>query len=177
MNKGLLLLGLTAGMLLVTAAVVPAAAVPAEGEELKIMTRSQNQPLDAARIENYIAQMVNQKRTEAGVNTITVNAELSANAAVRAVEVREKFTHRRLDGSTFATVISVPYSSYGENIAFYFQGPEPFSEEELAAWVVENWMSSSVHKNNLLDSRWNETGVGVYVVDNAIFVSQLYIVN
>ncbi|MGL5434258.1 MAG: CAP domain-containing protein [Lachnospiraceae bacterium] len=175
MNKGLLLLGLTAGMMIITATAVSAGTEAVEPDEIKITTRNQEQPLDAARIENRIAELINQRRTESGMQAIETNSELSSNAELRATEVKDKFTHRRLDGSTFATAITVPYSSYGENIAYYIQGTDALSEEELASWVVDNWMMSTGHKENVLDSRWEETGIGVYVVDNTIFVSQLYI--
>ena len=41
--------------------------------------------------------------------------------------------------------------------------------------VVDGWLNSSGHKKNMLDSKWKETGVGVYITEYGYDVSQLYI--
>lgn len=175
MKKRVILLGLAAGMVFMSATAVAAGIRPADTDTLKITVQKENPAVDAAAVADRLAELVNEQRTAAGVKPVTINAELSANAEIRAAEIHDKFAHNRLDGSTFATVITVPNSSYAENIAYYFQGSDILSEEELAVWVADNWISSHVHQMNIIDDRWEETGIGVYVIDNAIFVSQLYI--
>ena len=35
--------------------------------------------------------------------------------------------------------------------------------ESLAEQIVDGWLNSSGHKKNMLNSKWEETGVGVYI--------------
>ena len=57
--------------------------------------------------------MVNEERTAAGLNALTMDDSLSAAACVRAREIVTSFSHTRPDGSSFSTVAS---GAYGENI-------------------------------------------------------------
>ena len=49
-----------------------------------------------------------------------------------------------------------------------------YSESELAKYSVEGWMNSDGHRENMLDSRWSRTGVGVYVADDSVFITIVF---
>lgn len=166
MKKKIWILGMIAGLLMSTTAW--ADPVPVEAD---------SQALNPVKIEQEILKQMNQKRNEAGLPKLQNNSELSINADTRATELTGRFNHVRFDGRSFGTAITVPCHSYAENIAYYTAWENPQDEAGLAAWIVGFWSDSEVHNQNLLDARWEETGIGVYMEGDTVYVSQLYIEN
>lgn len=63
------------------------------------------------------------------------------------------------------------WQAIGENIAYNkgFENPAEFA--------VQRWMLSSTHKNNLLDRRWKESGIGVGITEDGMyFFTQVFLV-
>lgn len=121
-----------------------------------------------------IVEMINEERESRGKVVLEINHELMENAMVRAKEANEYYSHMRPDGRNYNTAVTVPYALAGENLA----GQGMFKSdtlEKLAMETVNGWMQSPGHKKNLLDSRWRETGVGIYIIGDKYFVSQLFI--
>ncbi len=107
-----------------------------------------------------VAQLVNQERQAAGLDAVTLDANLSAAANVRAKEIAQKFSHNRPNGSSCFTVLGEMGISYGtaeENIAAGQKSP---------AAVMKSWMNSAGHRSNILSSDVNKIGVGVYTDAN-----------
>jgi uncharacterized protein YkwD len=77
------------------------------------------------------------------------------------------FSHVGLDGKMVderADYFGVKkWRAIGENIA-YIRGYEKPTEV-----AVEKWLLSASHRENLLSSRWKETGIGIAVTDNGTF--------
>lgn len=135
---------------------------------------------DRARIAEYVIELVNEERAERGLSVLETNEELMENASVRAEEVRESFSHIRPDGRRYSSAITVENTKNGENImsASAFE-----SDLRTAEYLMELWMDSVSHKNNLLNSSYSETGVGIEIVPSvwdgytvySLSASQLFI--
>ena len=109
-----------------------------------------------------VLDMVNEERTAAGLNALTIDDSLSAAACVRAREIVTSFSHTRPNGSSFSTVTS---GAYGENIA---------KGQQSAARVMAAWMSSSGHRANILNSRWSTIGICAYESGGVMYWVQLF---
>lgn len=133
--------------------------------------------IDTDEIARQVVDLVNQERESRGKAALECNDELMDNAALRAEEISEQFTHSRPDGSSCNTVVSIKNFGVGENIEATGSIDVAKSDiEDLAKHLVKQWMASPGHKKNILDSRYKETGVGIYVYDNNIYASQLFII-
>lgn len=134
--------------------------------------------IDTDEIASLVIDFVNQERESRGKAALERNNELMDNAALRAEEISEQFTHSRPDGSSYNTVVTVKNFGVGENIAATGNGLniEKSTIKGLSKDFVKNWMASSGHKKNILDSRYKETGVGVYRDGDILYISQLFII-
>lgn len=133
--------------------------------------------MDTDEIANLVIELVNQEREDRGKAALECNADLMDNAALRAEEIAVKFSHTRPDGSACKTVVTIKNAGVGENIEATGSIDVAKSDiEDLAKHLVQQWMASPGHKKNILDSRYKETGVGIYVYDNNIYASQLFII-
>ena len=127
--------------------------------------------IDPYELAYKIIDLINEKRENNGKGTLKVNDELMENAMLRAEEASEFFSHKRPDGSDCSTAIEIPYSLMGENLAW-----EKFNTFEKVAESVSNgWFNSSGHKANMMNSRFEETGVGVYTGEDGIYIIQIFI--
>ena len=116
-----------------------------------------------------IMALVNGERRKAGVPELTAIAPLSQAAMIRAKELTASFSHTRPDGKSCFTVLSengIQYKSAGENIAM---------GQRTAEAVMNSWMNSSGHKNNILNPKFTMLGVGHYSQNNTTYWVQLFI--
>ena len=99
--------------------------------------------------------LVNQKRSAAGLGSLTWSDKLTSAAMVRAQEIVSSFSHNRPNGSAWYTVDSSVM--YGENLAkLYYTGDS----------VVDAWMASPTHAANIMDGGFKTVGIAVYQADN-----------
>ena len=110
---------------------------------------------------NEVLAKVNQARLEIGLSELVWSDELAAAAEIRAQEIHQAFSHTRPDGSPWWTVDSE--NIYGENIAKGYQSADS---------VVEAWMESTDHKENILYSGFETIGIAVYNVDGKWYWAQ-----
>lgn len=103
--------------------------------------------------ETEVVRLVNIEREAIGVGPVTMNASLRSSAAVRAIEIIEKFSHERPDGTRWVTAIKINYACAGENLA---------AGQRTPANVVNAWMNSEGHRKNLLNPKYSEIGVACY---------------
>lgn len=106
---------------------------------------------DASAYVDEVIRLINEERAAAGKSALKKNDELCDNAQVRAEEISDYFSHTRPDGTECFTAITVPYGYAGENIAMGQRTPEE---------VMDCWMNSSGHKQNILSSNYTAVGVG-----------------
>ncbi|MGW1765093.1 CAP domain-containing protein [Streptomyces sp. NPDC002073] len=104
-----------------------------------------------------VVRLVNVERAAAGCSALTVDADLT-EAAQRysdTMAATGNFSHTGADGSQPRDRIEAAgydWSGYGENIAM---------GQADAAAVVDAWMDSPGHRENILNCRFTEIGVGV----------------
>ena len=103
-----------------------------------------------------VVKLVNEERAKAGLGALTMQADITKAANVRAKEIRQQFSHTRPNGSSFSSALTeqgVSYRMSGENIAYGQATPEA---------VMEGWMNSSGHRANILNGSFQNIGVGLY---------------
>jgi uncharacterized protein YkwD len=101
--------------------------------------------------------LANQERQDRGLPPYGYDTALARAALGHAQDMMEQdyFDHTSLDGRTFGDrADDAGYSGFpsGENIALGQRTP---------AEVMESWMDSQGHRQNILSSRSSEIGVGV----------------
>ena len=116
-----------------------------------------------------VAELVNEERVKAGLQPLTLEADIAEAAQVRAVEIVKSFSHTRPDGRHFSTALTeagVSYRGADENIAWGQKTPEQ---------VMEGWMNSEGHRANILNEKYTSIGVGYYTDGNGVnYWSQLF---
>lgn len=103
-----------------------------------------------------VVELVNQERTKAGLNAVTLDQNIASAALVRAKEIETSFSHIRPNGSKFSTALTeqgVTFKGAGENIAWGQKSPEA---------VMQAWMNSEGHRANILNKNFTKIGVGYY---------------
>lgn len=104
-----------------------------------------------------IVRLTNEQRATAGVAPVTLDPKLSAAAAKKAADMFAKnyWAHVSPTGTQpwfFITDSGYSYRYAGENLARDFSA---------ASSVIQGWMNSPSHKDNLLNSRYQDIGVAV----------------
>ncbi len=128
--------------------------------------------------ERRVFDLINGKRREKGLRPLAWNATVADVARGHSGEMAlyDYFSHTDLDGNLVdKRAIDHgldKWSAVGENIAFLRGFDDP------AEYAVERWMMSPSHRDNLLDPRWRETGIGLAVAsDGTYFFTQVFLVN
>ena len=127
-----------------------------------------NVPAKSGQTEKQkVINLVNQERQKAGLKPLKENWELSRVAQFKAEDMKEKhyFDHNSPTyGSPFKmmTDFGIHYNYAGENIAQGQQTPEA---------VMQAWMNSQGHRENILSPNFTQIGVG-YVSGSNIWVQQ-----
>lgn len=107
--------------------------------------------------ESEVIRLVNVERSKKGLQTLKANWQLSRVARYKSQDMVDKnyFSHTSPTyGSPFRMMESfgVRYSAAGENIAMGQRTP---------AEVMNAWMNSPGHRNNILSPSFTEIGVGL----------------
>lgn len=128
-------------------------------------------------LEKKAFKLINEKRLLSGLKPLIWNdkvANLARNHSQNMAKHRF-FSHIGLNGRSIdqrALDFGLDkWESIGENIAYNkgFKFPAQFA--------VERWMLSSTHRENLLNRRWKESGIGLCITEDGIyFFTQIFIV-
>ena len=124
--------------------------------------------------ENQVLTLVNQKRaagakcggvTKPKVAALTSNAALRCAARFHSKDMGTKnfFSHTGSNGSNFVTRIGnagYTWTSAGENIA---------AGQTTPTAVVNGWMASTGHCNNIMNGNYKHLGVGYYYAGTATY--------
>lgn len=131
-------------------------------------------PIASAEKEAF--DLINKKRADIGLDPLVWSNELAAVARLHSQDMADQkyFSHRGSDGSMVddrADKMGVKnWSAIGENIAF------ERGFDDAANFAVDRWMESPAHKQNLLDKRWKETGMGVAILpDGTYYFTQVFL--
>ena len=104
-----------------------------------------------------VLALVNQKRAAAGVPALVMDSNLLNLSMERAAELTALFSHTRPDGSYFNAHYR---KAYGENIAV---------GSSTAAAVMDQWMNSTGHKENILDPNYTNIGIGCFYYNDQYY--------
>lgn len=135
-------------------------------EEGSTDTGTTQPPSGGYYVDAYAEQVlaiVNAKRAEAGLGSLTMNYTLVSAAKVRAVETTQSFSHTRPSGSSCFSAIDeagVAYSGAGENIA---------AGQISADSVMNAWMNSEGHRANIMDESYTQIGIACYYDPNSAY--------
>lgn len=104
-----------------------------------------------------VIRLTNQKRTEAGLSPLTYNQTLSGAAYTKGRDMidRDYWAHVAPDGTQpwkFFSDFGYRYRYAGENLARDFSS---------AGATVDAWMNSPTHRDNILNPKYKEIGIGV----------------
>ena len=101
-----------------------------------------------------VLELVNAERAKRGVSPLRMDDKLNQAAQIRAGEILQLFEHIRLDGRDALSILEemgIDHYSAGENIA-----SGPTTPEE----VVQGWMNSQGHRENILADDFARIGIG-----------------
>lgn len=108
--------------------------------------------------EGELLNLVNQKRAENGLAPLSPNPQLSDAARRKAADMLDKnyWAHFSPDGSTspwgFIRAAGYNYVNAGENLARGFTD---------SSSVVNAWMASQSHRDNILANKYNDVGFAI----------------
>ena len=119
--------------------------------------------------EKEVVRLVNEIRSQNGLQELTYDWELSRVARIKSEDMRDNkyFSHTSpVYGSPFQMIknFGITYRSAGENIARGQATPQA---------VVSAWMNSSGHRANILNSSFTRIGVGYAA--NGKYWTQMFI--
>ncbi len=132
------------------------------------------------KVEDLVIELTNRARRAKGLPPLIKDDELTnvARAYSDDMLVRRFFDHTTPDGVTFDARISDHYPHrvryMGENI-WYASGYNPGNAQRLAKEIVDDWMSSPGHRDNLLDPDFTHLGVGVSARHHTIRATQEFV--
>jgi len=128
----------------------------------------------SAILEAVLIDGTNVNRAERGLSNLTKNNLLEKAAQMKAEDMAAKnyFAHYGPDGSApwdWIEKTGYQFNYAGENLAINFYDSED---------VVQAWMNSEKHKENILNNNFTEVGIGIsqgkYNGSDVIFVVQMF---
>lgn len=106
---------------------------------------------DVSSYEKQVASLTNAQRQQNGQKALVLDEALCRAARIRAQEIMTSFSHTRPDGRAFSTALQgVSYRFAGENIA---------KGQSTPVRVMEDWLSSQGHRENILRASYTHLGV------------------
>ncbi len=128
----------------------------------------------SAVLPSVIVDLTNKERTDIGLQPLERSALLDKAALLKANHMKqlEYFAHYSPQGVSpwyWFDVVKYNYVYAGENLAIYFDDSED---------VVDAWMKSPLHKENIIKNEYTEIGVaavkGKYEGYDTVYIVQLF---
>lgn len=113
--------------------------------------------------------LVNQARMDAHIEPLMYNSEIQYVADLRAKEISEKFSHQRPDGTECFTAFPDDYNVAGENL---IMADHEISSAEI---LMDTWMNSEGHRENILAQRFTSIAIGIYQTETLTYVTQIFV--
>lgn len=127
-------------------------------------------------LERRVFDLVNERRTAAGLPPLVWNKEAASAARIHSANMAALnfFSHTGNDGKTVAaraaSVGLTQWRQIGENIATNRGFKSPLES------AVQSWMNSPGHRENILKGAWQQSGIGVAVkADGTYFFTQVFV--
>lgn len=109
-----------------------------------------------------VLSIVNKKRAENGLSALTMDSSLLETAMIRAGEQEVLFSHTRPDG---AGCFSANAAMIAENVAI---------NQRSASEVMNSWMNSEGHRENILSKDATTIGIGCFYMDGVYTWAQCF---
>lgn len=103
-----------------------------------------------------VLELVNKERSAKGLSKLVMDLDLLESAMIRATELSVKFSHDRPNGTSCFTVCEWNVS-VGENIA---------AGQDTPSIVMNSWMKSQGHRENILTDSFKRMGVGCFIAES-----------
>ena len=120
-------------------------------------------------LANKIFKLINEERSAEEIKPLTYNKNLQTAADLRAMECATSFSHTRPDDTSCHTVVNVDYYITGENL---IMADKPIVS---APGLVDAWMRSTGHRDNIMMPAYTSTAIGVYEQNDVVYVCQIFI--
>jgi len=147
-----------------TAAKPTAAATtkPASTTTAAALTPNTSGTYDSSKARRVL-DLVNDLRSAVGLGSLSWSDSLASAAKIRATEIAVSFSHTRLDGSDWNTAGC--QIQMGENLA---------NGQSTSQQVMDEWMSSAGHSENIERNTFMQMGVACYCCDGVYYWVQLF---
>ncbi len=112
--------------------------------------------------EEQVVELTNEERAKFGLSPLRLNRQLETSAENHSQNMafQDFFSHTGQDGSSIsdrARAAGYSFNLIGENIGVGYTTPEA---------VVEGWLNSPGHRENILNPNYAEIGVGYFFLEN-----------
>lgn len=149
-----------AGLALIASALAsvgPAAAEVILGNKHDAVTSRESQPLEIAPVERELVELINAERQRAGRDALTIDARLMDAAAAHSIDMAGSGVFSHQGSASNGPEERVQDAGYrwryiAENIGCGQDSPRR---------IVESWMQSRGHRENLLSDEARDVGVGL----------------
>lgn len=127
-------------------------------------------------VEQRIYELVDEERAKAGVNKLSYSPTMEKYARIKSKDMGDNdyFSHEDLNGNLITVQMlhdGISFRAWGENIAYISTYYAP-SAEAAAMTIMDLWMNSSGHKANILSTKFDSIGIGVYKINGRIYATQ-----
>lgn len=112
--------------------------------------------------------IVNQERIALGLNELKMDSDLLEAAMLRAAELTVVYSHTRPSDRSFYTVLD------DMGITRYYTGENAAMARSSATTVMNSWMNSTGHKNNILNTNYQRMGIGVVYHNGLYYWVQIF---
>lgn len=141
--------------------------------------------LDTAEAERLIHEEVNERRQEHGIAELHYHEGLEDDAQEHSQDMSRRgfYAHENPEGDG-PQERTTTRCRVGENInkirwGDRYETPTGDvvtleSEHDLAEQVVDEWMNSPGHRENILDGRYASEGIGVAIDGDEVYVTQMF---
>ncbi|WP_369333802.1 CAP domain-containing protein [Halorubrum sp. SP3] len=142
--------------------------------------------INKTQVEQLVHEEVNQRRSERGLSRLSESTNLNQQSRLHSDDMasHDELAHDLPGSTTDERLSQASCLTGGENVAqsWVFEdiktesGTEYLTdEEELAKSLTRQWMNSPGHRENMLRTRWSETGVGITITDeNKVYATQMF---
>jgi uncharacterized protein YkwD len=137
---------------------------------------------DVEALKARLLALVEQERRDAGImaKPLAFDPELATAAQAHSNDMaaKDSFDTENPDGNVaVASLLRDPnfQGFVGENAAKeYFSLGSGFDPDMMARGLLAIWMQSPSHRSNILDARFDRTGIGVAIRGNAVFAAEVF---
>jgi len=130
-------------------------------------------------IETAVHERINEIRTDGALDPLEFDDDIAERARTYSHDMgeREYFSHTSPEGETPADRFGDRYPgecrAVGENLAMVSAGGGA-DAGTIADRIVDGWMDSEGHRENILTAEWESQGIGVFIVDGQVYATQKF---